>query len=100
MERFPSKAVEVVPVSFDTELADLRRQPEEALSSYYKRTTSLMQRVGARDRSQGEQPSLLESAMLTRSFVLGSEACLTSRSVKNPPEVWPLSTGLYETCTI
>ena len=78
-ERFPIKAVEITPVPFDVELADLRQKPEESLASYYKRTTGLMQRVGLKDR-QVATPNLLptlspvESAMLDtvmRTFIRG-----------------------------
>ena len=76
-ERFPTKAVEITPVPFDVELADLRQKPEEPLVAYYKRTTSLMQRVGLKDRQvTATLPTLtpVESAMLDtvmRAFIRG-----------------------------
>ena len=70
-ERFPSKAVELYPVPFSVELSELKQKDEESLNSYYKRVSTLMQRVGAKDRPQapvaiGVQPglSMLEAAML------------------------------------
>lgn len=73
-ERFPAKAVEVTPIPFNVELAELQQRTDEPLSSYYKRVTSLMQRVSAKDRATGTRLSLLESAMLDsiiRAFVKG-----------------------------
>ena len=76
-ERFPTKAVEITPVPFDVELADLRQKPEEPLVAYYKRTTGLMQRVGLKDRQVATPlPTLtsVESAMLDtvmRAFIRG-----------------------------
>ena len=73
-ERFPAKAVEVTPVPFNVELAELQQRTDEPLSSYYKRVTGLMQRVGAKDRTAGIRLSLLESAMLDnimRAFIKG-----------------------------
>ena len=76
-ERFPTKAVEITPIPFDVELADLRQKPEEPLVAYYKRTTGLMQRVGLKDRQVATTlPTLtsVESAMLDtvmRAFIRG-----------------------------
>jgi len=76
-ERFPTKAVEISPMSFDAELAELRQRPDETLVSFYKRVTNLMQRVGAKDRpafTSSITLTLLESAMLDtilRAFIKG-----------------------------
>ena len=77
-ERFPSKIVETTPVAFDVELSDLHQKPDESLSTYYGRVTSLMRRIGAKDRPASTPSStpftLLESAMLDtilRSFIRG-----------------------------
>lgn len=76
-ERFPTRSVEVSPIPFDAELAELHQRPDEALSSFYKRVTSLMQRVGAKDRpapNSSTTLTLLESAMLDtilRAFLKG-----------------------------
>lgn len=67
-ERFPLKTAEITPVSFDVELAELHKEPDESLSAFYKRVGSLMQRIGAKDRPNSTPSStpftLLESAML------------------------------------
>lgn len=68
-DRFPSRVVEVVPVPIDVELAELRQRTKESelLASYYKRVSSLMYWVGARDRQTSASNtalSSLESAML------------------------------------
>ena len=66
-ERFPSKAVVTSPISFNIELADLRQKEEEALATYYRRATTLMQRTGSRDRpasSHTASLTTLEAAML------------------------------------
>jgi hypothetical protein len=76
-ERFPTKAVEISPIPFDVELSELRQRSDEALVSFYKRVTSLMQRVGAKDRpalTSSTTLTLLESAMLNtilRAFIKG-----------------------------
>ena len=77
-ERFPSKVMEISPVPFDVELAELHQRPEESLAAYYKRVQNLMQRVGARDRP-APTPAVnaltsLEAAMLDtilRAFIKG-----------------------------
>ena len=76
-ERFPAKSTEVAPVSFNTELSELKQQ-DESLSAYYERVSAMMQRVGARDRPHSQAPgtqlTLLEEAMLDnimRSFLKG-----------------------------
>ena len=51
-ERFPSKAIETTPITFDSELADLKQKQDEALATYYTRTINLMQKYGAKDRPQ------------------------------------------------
>jgi len=64
-ERFPSKAVEEVPISFDAELIELRQKPEDTLNTYYSRALNLMQKYGARDRSATLKVlSLAESSLL------------------------------------
>lgn len=63
-ERFPSKAVEAVIVSFPKALETLR-QIDESLSSYYQRTIQITSRYGVRDRLPGGPPlSILESSTL------------------------------------
>ena len=63
-ERFPSKAVESSPVSFDLEVSELRQKQDESLKSYYSRTLNLMQKYGAKDRSIAVVLSLAESSLL------------------------------------
>ena len=64
-ERFPSKAVEEVPISFDAELIKLRQKPEDTLNTYYSRALNLIQKYGARDRSATLKVlSLAESSLL------------------------------------
>lgn len=75
-ERFPSKTIDVTPVSFDVELADLRQQSDKSLAAYYKRAVSLMQRIGAKDGPWDSNKVLtqLESAMLDtiiKAFIRG-----------------------------
>ncbi len=76
-ERFPTKAVEIFLISFDVELSELHQRSDETLASFYKRVTSLMQRVGAKDRpalTSSTTLTLLESAMLDtilRAFIKG-----------------------------
>ncbi len=55
----------------DVELVELKQKSDEILASYYKRVTSLMQRIDARDRSQSSLAHVsdfilfsLESVML------------------------------------
>ena len=74
-ERFPSKSSEISNTTFEAELTELKQQ-DESLSAYYKRVTSMMQRVGAKDRAlPGAIPiTPLESAMLDtimRAFLKG-----------------------------
>ena len=78
-ERFPSKAIEITPIPLDLELSDLHQNKDEPLSAYYQRVVSLMQRVGAKDRSLVQLPvdstlTTLESTMLDtilRAFIRG-----------------------------
>ena len=63
-ERFPSKAVESAPVSFDLEASELRQKQDESVMSYYSRTLNLMQKYGAKDRSATVVLSLAESTLL------------------------------------
>ena len=74
-ERFPSKAVDIAPIPFNVELADLQQRSEESLANYYKRVTTLMQRVGLRDRaSTGTRLTPVEAEMLDnvlRAFIKG-----------------------------
>ena len=63
-ERFPSKAVESSPVSFDLEVSELRQKQDESLMAYYSRTLNLMQKYGAKDRSATVVLSLAESSLL------------------------------------
>lgn len=61
-------------VPFNIELNDLSQKPDESIASYYKRTTGLMQRVGARDRPTNGAYSMMETAILdsvVRAFVKG-----------------------------
>ena len=52
--------MEVVSISFDVEITELRQRFDESLSIYYKRVLNLMQRVGAQNR-----PAALSSTSLT-----------------------------------
>lgn len=77
-ESFPSKEIEVSPIPFEVELAELHQRPEEPLSAYYKRVCGLMKGVGAKDRpaSTPASPGLnpMESAFLDtvlRAFIRG-----------------------------
>lgn len=63
-QRFPVKVAEVAPLTFDTEIADLRQQPNETVTSYFTRTTSLMYKYGAKDRNATTILSLAESSLL------------------------------------
>ena len=65
-ERFPSKAVESAPISFDLEVSELRQKQDESVMSYYSRTLNLMQKYGAKDRSATVILSLAESSLLDR----------------------------------
>ncbi|SLM35097.1 hypothetical protein LPUS_04151 [Lasallia pustulata] len=78
-QRYPSKVPEPSVVHFDSEISDLRQKDDEALVTYYQRTTSLISRVGGRDRPREITPSTpalspLEAAMLDtvmRAFTRG-----------------------------
>lgn len=76
-EKFPSKAIEIVPIPIDVELSELHQRPDESLATYYKRVSNLMQRVGARDRPVSAAIAgltTLESSMLDiilRAFIRG-----------------------------
>ncbi len=50
-DRFLSRVVEIMLISIDVKLTELRQKSNETLVFYYKRVTELMQRVDARDRS-------------------------------------------------
>ena len=63
-ERFPSKAIEIAPISFDAEIRDLHQLPNESLHAYYTRTLNIMGRYGAKDRSSGMTLSLAETSLL------------------------------------
>ena len=63
-ERFPSKISEAAPVTFDSELSELKQKEDEALTSYYSRTINLMQKYGAKDRVPAKVLSLAESSLL------------------------------------
>ena len=49
-ERFFSKIVEIIFVSFDVELVELRQRDDEFLANYYKRVIDLMQRIDAKNK--------------------------------------------------
>ena len=49
-ERFFSKIVEIIFVSFDVELVELRQRDDEFLTDYYKRIIDLMQRINAKNK--------------------------------------------------
>ena len=73
-DRFPSKAVDVAPIPFSVELADLQQRSEESLATFYKRVTTLMQRVGLKDRSSKGTFTPVEAEMLDnvlRAFIKG-----------------------------
>jgi len=66
-KRFSSKAIEISFISFDVKLFELRQRSDEALVIFYKRVTSLMQHVEAKDKSAFSSFTtftLLKSAML------------------------------------
>lgn len=64
-QKFPAPpSEEIAPITFDAELADLRQQSNETVTAYYKRTMSLMQKYGARDRSPSVTLSLAEGSLL------------------------------------
>jgi hypothetical protein len=50
-DRFLFRVVEVISISIDVELIELRQKQNETLTAYYKRVTDLMQRADVRDRS-------------------------------------------------
>jgi len=74
-ERFSSRAIKIFLISFDVKLFKLRQCSDEALVIFYKRVTSLMQRVEAKDKSAFSSfiiLTLLKSAMLNiilRAFI-------------------------------
>ncbi|SLM39631.1 Zinc finger, CCHC-type [Lasallia pustulata] len=78
-QQYPLKVPEPSVVHFDSEISDLRQKDDEALVTYYQRTTSLLSRVGGRDRPREITPSTpalspLEAAMLDtvmRAFTRG-----------------------------
>lgn len=80
-QKFPAKIVETAPVTFDSELADLRQQPDETIMTYYTRTLNMMQKYGATDRTLGSMLTLAEGSLLDtflRAWVKG----LADQSVK------------------
>ena len=62
-ERFPSKSSKISTFNFDVELSELKQQ-DESFATYYKRVTSIMQRVGAKNRITETPLILFESTML------------------------------------
>ena len=74
-ERFFSKIVEIISVSFDVKLTELRQRDDEFLADYYKRIISLMQRIDAKNKFVFAATIiliLLESVMLNiilRAFI-------------------------------
>ncbi len=64
--RFSFRIVEIVSMFTDVKLIELKQKFDEILVSYYKRMTSLMQRIDARDRFLAKKSILssLKSAML------------------------------------
>lgn len=80
-ERFPSKAVEELLLSFHAELLELRQRVDETLTSYYSRAINFIRKYAAKDRSAGKTLSLAESSLLDtflRQWVEG----LTNSEVK------------------
>ena len=79
VQQYPTRVVEVPVTNFDTEISELGQQEGEALLAYYRRTLSLLSRIGCRDRPKKITPTAteltsLESAMLDtvlRAFVRG-----------------------------
>ena len=63
-QRFPSKAVESAPVSFDLEVSELRQKQNESVSSYYSRALNLMHKYGGKDRSATVVLSSVEALLL------------------------------------
>jgi hypothetical protein len=70
-DRFSSRVVEIVSVLIDVELIELKQKSNEILTSYYKRMTSLMQRVDARDRSVSSSfTHLFESTLFSLKSIM------------------------------
>ena len=63
-ERFPSKAIKELPLSFDTELTELRQRPNKILILYYTRATNLIQKYRAKDRLVLRVLTLTKSSLL------------------------------------
>ena len=74
-DRFPQRLPETTTFNINTELESLKQQEDESLLVYYKRARSMMERVGAKDRTESVTPlTPLEAAFLDtvmRSFVKG-----------------------------
>lgn len=77
-ERFLSKIIKIISISFDIELSDLYQKPDELLSIYYDKMISLMRRIDVKDRFtfifSFTSFTLLKSAILDiilRSFIRG-----------------------------
>ena len=79
IQKYPTKMVEPTTTNFDSEISDLAQDEDEALLAYYRRTLSLLSRIGCRDRPKKVtlmvmELTSLESAMLDtvlRAFVKG-----------------------------
>ena len=50
-------------MSFDTELLELVQKTEETLTSYYNRTINLMQKHGAKDRTEERKLSVAKLSL-------------------------------------
>lgn len=78
-KKFPAKPKDDNQKSFITELRELRQEPEETITVYYKRVLKMMAQVDVRDRPTStvdERLSFLEESMLdtiletfTRGFI-------------------------------
>ena len=74
-DRFPQRLIETTSFKINTELESLKQQKDESLLVYYKRARSMMERAGAKDRTElGIPLTPLEVVFLDtvmRSFVNG-----------------------------
>lgn len=74
-DQFPQRLPETTTFNINSELESLKQQKDESLLAYYKRARSMMERVGAKDRTESGTPltplgaAFLDTVM--RSFVKG-----------------------------
>ncbi|KAF6238772.1 hypothetical protein HO173_003279 [Letharia columbiana] len=86
-QRFPAEVIEVVPVTFDAELADIRQQSTETITAYYTKTLNLMHKYGAKDRGHSMLLSLAEGSLLDtflRTWIRGlTDQVITRKCAEN-----------------